>query len=88
MKIRYTNWRRTVEVADVKDYVARQLTDTHADGTVERIGDVARQSAEAVGRLVELLADRGLLSAQDIVHLADDYVRDGVLELIPEPEDR
>jgi hypothetical protein len=57
----------------VSDYIARKLGDTYANGQLERAEDVGNNTRHAFARLVNLLADKGLLNAQDITNLVEDY---------------
>lgn len=57
----YGKGERTVQAA-----VDSHLTDTDSYGLVERVDDIARKTATNFGLLVERLADKGLLTAEEV----------------------
>jgi len=54
----------------VSDYVKTVLTRTYEDGVAEQAVICAEKCADAIGQLVEILADKGLLNKDDIDSIA------------------
>lgn len=77
MKIKATyNWE-TPKDETVAEYVERKLTERcHTRGTLEDIQFRSENTAKALGRLMQLLAARGLLSARDVVEIAENAQRE------------
>ena len=70
MEIEYTRAFSTVKVGDlVEDYVAGGLYDDR-DGCTEQAEANATSAQEALGRLVNILCERGALTVEDISIIA------------------
>ena len=68
MEIEYTRAFSTVKVG-VEDYVAGSLYDDR-DGCTEQAEANATSAQEALGRLVNILCERGALTVEDISIIA------------------
>lgn len=82
--IRMKHEWRGQQTLTVEAYVRNVLTDTFcAEGRVERADYKVEQCAAAMGRLIDLLAERGMLSAVEVQEVAGGIVRDhdAVMEL-------
>lgn len=62
----------------VGDYVTDSLEE-HGGGVAENAHDTARNTAKALGRLIELLAERHALTADEVVKIAGRYHSDATL---------
>lgn len=71
MKIKTENWRGE-RIQDIEDHFSQALYGT-SEGVAEIAGATAVNSCEALGRLVDLLAQRGLLNAADVLHISGAY---------------
>lgn len=73
MKIKYKDYGTQREYS-VAAFVAGTIdSDYGGSGAVEQALHVARRNAEAIGRLVERLADMGVLGKDDVLKIADAY---------------
>lgn len=75
MDIHYRNpydWRHHMvwQSCSVENYVSASLEDRESDGATERAQGTASETADALGRLVQLLASRGQLTAAEVAHIA------------------
>lgn len=61
---------------EVSSWVDAALTDTLRDGAAERAQEVANACAEAIGRLVAVLAEKGGLTAPEVYRIAKGYHND------------
>ncbi len=69
------------QTQSVAYYVERKL-EGRADGRLESAAESAHNAAKALGRLVELLAERGVLDADDVVLIAGGFSTEASLEKI------
>lgn len=61
-----------MEVRPIEEYAAVTLSgDRWEHGAVEQAGATADNATKALGRLLELLAEKGLLSAAEIVRIVE-----------------
>lgn len=74
MNILTSGWRGDITTS-VSEYVARELqhTDPDSGGVVEDAAMVAGQTACAVGKLMDVLASKGLLSAIEVTDIVCGY---------------
>lgn len=73
MKIKYTiNHSNITDEGEVSEYVSASLVEW-SGGSVEAAALNGRSAQEALGRLVEALCDKDLLTAEDVVAIADSY---------------
>lgn len=81
MKIKGETEFRVFET-EVEDYVVSELNGESYDrGQIEAIEKTGENTVEAFGRLIDVLATKGLLDAKEIMQIIGDYDYDGV-ELI------
>ncbi len=82
MNLIYKTWRRDSQQEDsVENYVEGCLTHTDYDtrGAAECANERANNCARAIGQLVEILADKGLLNKGDIDSICRNT--DSIIEL-------
>jgi len=73
MRIEYTVSHSTrTEVDDVEEYVANSIYDWE-EGHVERAHANAEKAQKALGRLIDVLCEKGLLSAKEVVAIAETF---------------
>jgi hypothetical protein len=81
MNIRTTDWmtgrKASTDLADYADYWIRR---TDASGQLETVENETRQLSRSLSRLINLLASKGLLTADEIIHIVCSYDKDPVLE--------
>ena len=77
MKIKYLDWRdkygakrKNIQSLSISDFVAANLVNSDRDGEIERLRDDMNKTADGVGRLVEVLAKKNLLTAGDVAFIA------------------
>lgn len=61
---------------EISSWVDAALCDAMNDGVAERAQEVANACAEAIGRLVAALAEKGVLTAPDVYRIAKGYHND------------
>lgn len=79
MNIRQDN-RRGIHTYPVDAFVAASITNTDASGSAEDAQAMAVNAAGALGRLVDILAAKGLLDAKEVGDIASET--EGELSLI------
>ena len=57
---------------DVEMYIQNRLEESDPDALTEMTRNIERTQA-AVGRLCDVLTEKGILDAQDLIQIADDY---------------
>ncbi len=72
MKIKTNSYGWNSE-GEVSSWVDATLSDARSDGIAERAQQVADACAEAMGRLVAVLAEKGILTAPEVYHVAKGY---------------
>lgn len=87
MQISYTNrnnWRQPdfVITKDLKKYVADELKDNIYDECAEQTRRTAQNTAEAFGRLVEVLTEKYAFSVEDITRIVGTQHSHEKIELI------
>lgn len=71
MQIEYTeNLTLKTWQCDVKEYVSTSLSE-YANGSVEQAEANAESAQEALGRLVNILCEKNILTAEDVVTIAN-----------------
>jgi|LakMenE01Jun11ns_1017448.scaffolds.fasta_scaffold8342023_1 hypothetical protein len=60
----------------VSTWVDNEISDVRNDGELERARAIAVACSEAFGRLVEVLAEKGVLSAPEVYRVAKGYHND------------
>lgn len=72
MKIDYTDrYTSVVDRDEVSAFVVGELFDQGYEGQVEKAGANAERAQEALGRLVSIMCDKGMLTADDVVIIAN-----------------
>lgn len=72
MKIKTNTYGRNTGY-EVESWVDSVLSDARHDGSAERAQDVAYGCAAAIGRLVAVLAEKGILTAPEVHRVAMGY---------------
>ena len=84
MKVKETSYPRD-EYESIAEYAKSKLDGSHYDsGALEAAGQTADNCASAIGRLLDVLATRGVLHAKDVSEIVDGY--DCEIELSEEDE--
>ena len=76
-QIRIKSWTGAMELHTVQSYVSRSAAyvDPYGGGGIsENSRQVATQTADALGRLVQCLADKGIVNAAEVQMIAEGYV--------------
>lgn len=74
MDIKTKEYYGKERVESVKDFVVRKLDGCDYErGAIETIEKTAENATEAIGRLCEILAEKSILSADDIVRVVSKY---------------
>jgi len=74
MKIKIENYSQVREYDSLEDYAESKLDgDDYGKGTMEAAADTARNNSQAIGRLLDLMADRGLVSAEEAATIVGEY---------------
>lgn len=77
MKIKATARWEPERDETVSSYTERCLDGySYENGQLETISDGVRKNASAIGRLLETLAEKGLLTAPEIVKIVEGYNND------------
>ena len=61
------------EKQTVQEYIERKLYDNDTYGVAETAANNAEKAQKGLSVLCQMLADRGFITAEDIVNIADDY---------------
>lgn len=74
-KVRFTNYDGKVYDQDIDTYIANKLTRTYYDdhGAVEEADQKAEQTARGVGKLVQLLHSKQLITDTEVFDLANEH---------------
>lgn len=73
MNIEHPNYRTGgKQTSSVSDYIEAIVSHGYADGQVERASELAKNAIEGLARLVEVLADKGVLTQQDVLRIGGD----------------
>ena len=72
MRIKTEDWGSS-NIQEVSGYIADQLEDRDYGGATESAQATASNSAKGLGTLCNILAEKGLLTADDIVEIAASY---------------
>ena len=83
MKINFEHWngRRTLKISE---YMRVKLSDSGA-GQIEQMEGGLENTSQALGRLCEVMADKDLLSADEITYIAEGFINAGT-EFVTETE--
>lgn len=71
MKVKYRSWTTGERIVSVGDYVENELTYTFNDGLSEQADEKANKTARALGRLINVLADKRILDLTDIAKIVE-----------------
>lgn len=75
------SWTGKMEPRDVEAYVASEVRQVNSSGLAEQADEIARRGAEALGRLVQVLADNGQLTPAQITYIAEGWQNDQVSDV-------
>lgn len=70
--IKHSTWRGE-NTSSIEDFVASELNSRDYDGALERAGATADNATQGLGRLVEILAEKGIISASEVGIIAGNY---------------
>jgi len=70
--IKHASWRGE-QTSSIEDFVAKGLNGRDHDGALEQAGATADNATEGLGRLVEILAEKGIISASEVGIIAGNY---------------
>jgi len=78
MKIRIETYEGHEDI-EVKDYIINCLNgDDYDRGAMEATRKTADNACEAIGKLINILTDKGLLNATEIKDIAGDFMSDSI----------
>jgi len=80
-----TKWGNR-EIREVSLLVSGRVEDVRGSGSVEDARQVAENAGDILSRLVNILANKGLLTPEEILEIADVYGSEP--RFIPEPEEK
>jgi hypothetical protein len=88
MKIKTRDWPAgDCKTLGIPEYVTRAASGgSYGNGTLEDIRDAAENACAALGRLLDLMARRGTLTAPEVSWIAEDHFSDETAEFVPEEE--
>lgn len=88
MKIKTKNWPTgNCKTLDITEYVTRATSGgSYGNGALEDVRDAAENACAALGRLLDLMARRGTLTAPEVSWIAEDHFSDETAEFVPEEE--
>lgn len=66
LKIVDKDGKKSTKDAELASAVRDYITDTYAEGAVERACDVAIRCAEYVGKLSDMLVEKGVLTVDEV----------------------
>jgi hypothetical protein len=69
MNIKYTNYSNETKEIELSELVADEIKCNYADGELESIKANVNKSAQITANLVNLLADKKILSAADVAKI-------------------
>ena len=74
MKISTERWGEKREYNSLEEYAEYRLDgDDHGKGQMEAATDTARNNSKAIGRLLDLLATKNLVTAEEVATIIDGY---------------
>jgi len=74
MRLRNTNGRCITDHESLEDYAEVELEGNPFEGgALEAATARAENNSKAIGRLLDVLAGRGLLNVDEVVHIVNDY---------------
>lgn len=82
MNIEYENiYSHTREECPIEDFVAGGCYDNDSSGVAETAQGTAENTAKVLGRLIEFLAAKGLLSGEEIGLIVGNYMAEAPFTL-------
>lgn len=72
------SWTGKMEPCTVETYVAGELSSAESRGVAECADEKAEKVATAFGRLIQVMADSGQLTPQQVKHIAEGWQNDNV----------
>lgn len=70
MKVTVARWRNGMRVTDLSDVLTPSASAYEYSGSMEETAGVGRKTAEAFGRLAELLVEKGVISLEEALAAA------------------
>lgn len=80
MRIKTKTWRGDIVTQSVAAYISAKV-DSADSGVAERASDKADKAGELLGRLVDVLASKGVLSLEDVKTVAGESWREDIIGL-------
>lgn len=75
MKITRTRYGDTTEYSSLEQYAEGHLDgDDYGKGAMEAAADTARNNSKAIGRLLDLLSEKHLVTAEEVVATIEGWV--------------
>ena len=75
MRIKIESYGEVCEYESLKDYAELMLDgDDYGNGVIEATANTARNNSQAIGRLLDLMAEKGLVSAEEITTVVEGYM--------------
>ena len=75
MKITRTRYGETTEYVSLEQYAEYRLDgDDYGKGAMEAAADTARNNSKAIGRLLDLLSEKHLVTAEEVAAILEEYV--------------
>ena len=88
MKIKAKCWATgDYRTLDIPEYVTQSTSGgSYGNGALEDVRDAAEHACAALGRLLDLMARRGTLTAPEVSWIAEDHFSDETAEFVPDEE--
>ena len=75
MKIQTDDYGKVQEWQSLMEYAELKLDgDDYGKGRLEAAEDTARNNSKAIGRLLDLMADKGIVSANEVVIIIEGFI--------------
>ena len=75
MKMKTESYGEVREYKSLEDYAEFKLDgNDYGKGAMEAATDTARNNSQAIGRLLDLMAEKGLVSAQEAATVVEGYI--------------
>lgn len=80
-QLQVKSWTGKMEPRTVETYVAGEISSAESRGVAEGADEKAEKAACAFGRLIQMLADNGQLTPQQVKHIAEGWQNDNVADV-------
>lgn len=75
MKMKTESYGEVRRYQSLEDYAESKLDgDDYGKGAMEAAADTARNNSQAIGRLLDLMAEKGLVSAEEAATVVEGYM--------------